>query len=100
MESMLKTALQFLIKIYAWAISPLTGPNCRFHPTCSVYAHQAIEHHGALKGSVLAIKRLIHCHPYYKGPMIDEVPPSIDWTGIIGYKRGIQNKAQKQERHN
>lgn len=92
---MLKTALQFLIKIYAWAISPLTGPNCRFHPTCSCYAHEAIERHGALKGSALAIKRLIRCHPYYKGEMIDEVPPSIDWAGIIGYKHAYQKQPRK-----
>ncbi len=84
----MKTVLKFLIRVYAYILSPLTGPNCRFYPTCSAYAHEAIDRHGAGKGVVLAAKRICKCHPYHKGEMIDPVPASIDWKDILGYKRG------------
>jgi uncharacterized protein len=69
----LKTILKFLIKIYQYGISPFLGGNCRFYPTCSEYALEAIEIHGALKGSWLAIKRILRCHPYNEGGC-DPVP--------------------------
>lgn len=71
----MKRVLQLLIKLYAGAISPFTVRACRFQPTCSAYAHQAIEAHGPLKGAWLAIKRIARCQPFYKGPAIDPVPP-------------------------
>ena len=52
------------IKIYQILLSPLIGPSCRFNPTCSHYAIQAITKYGALKGSYLALKRIIRCHPW------------------------------------
>lgn len=70
----MKKLLQALIKAYSIAISPFLGRNCRFHPTCSAYADQAIEAHGALKGTWLALKRIGKCHPYYKGEFHDPVP--------------------------
>ena len=70
----MKTVLKFLIKIYALALSPWMGRNCRFHPTCSAYALEAIDEHGALKGSWLAIKRLSKCHPFNKSDPTDPVP--------------------------
>lgn len=82
-----KSALKSLIRVYAYAISPLMGGKCRFYPTCSTYAINAIDHHGVAKGGVMALKRLLKCHPWYKGEMLDPVPASIDWTGVIGYKR-------------
>ena len=69
----MKTILKFLIKIYQYGISPFLGGNCRFYPTCSEYALEAIEIHGALKGSWLAIKRILRCHPYNEGGC-DPVP--------------------------
>lgn len=66
--------LQILIKAYAYAVSPFLGRNCRFEPTCSRYAQEAIGTHGALKGSWLAVKRICKCHPFYKGPGFDPVP--------------------------
>jgi putative membrane protein insertion efficiency factor len=52
------------IKMYQIVLSPLIGPSCRFNPTCSYYAIQAITKYGALKGLYLALKRIIRCHPW------------------------------------
>ncbi len=52
-----------LIKIYQYGISPILGPKCRFVPTCSQYAQEALQKHGLIKGLGLAIKRIIQCHP-------------------------------------
>jgi putative membrane protein insertion efficiency factor len=71
----MKKALQVPIHIYRKFISPLTPPSCRFYPTCSEYALEALEEHGALKGSWLAAKRIAKCHPFHAGG-IDPVPPS------------------------
>lgn len=63
-----------VIKGYQRFISPLFGTNCRFQPTCSCYAHQAIERFGVFKGSWLATKRILRCHPLNEGGE-DPVPP-------------------------
>lgn len=63
-----------LIKLYQTLISPLTPSTCRFQPTCSHYAKEAIMVHGARKGSVMALKRLFKCHPWGKSGY-DPVPP-------------------------
>ena len=65
--------LLFLIKIYKLFLSPLLGNNCRYHPTCSSYAIEALEAHGLIKGLYLAIKRVSKCHPL-GGSGIDHVP--------------------------
>ena len=62
-----------LIRIYRALLSPLFGPSCRFHPTCSEYAKTAIETHGPVRGLCLAVKRLIKCHPFHPGGF-DPVP--------------------------
>lgn len=62
-----------LIRGYQLVISPLLGPRCRFLPTCSDYAMEAIERHGAARGSWLATRRLLRCHPFNPGG-IDPVP--------------------------
>lgn len=61
------------IMIYRLLISPLLGPRCRFYPTCSSYAIEAIKVHGALFGLFLMVKRLLKCHPYHPGGY-DPVP--------------------------
>ena len=66
-----------IIKLYQMLISPLLGPNCRFHPTCSHYAIEAIAKHGVLKGGYLSVRRLIKCHPLHKGGL-DPVPETSD----------------------
>jgi putative membrane protein insertion efficiency factor len=63
----------FLIRLYQWTVSPLLGPRCRFHPSCSQYALQAVQQHGALKGTGLALRRLVRCHPFHPGGF-DPVP--------------------------
>ena len=62
-----------LIRLYQWTVSPLLGPTCRFHPSCSQYALEAVLRFGALRGSVLAMKRLARCHPWHPGGF-DHVP--------------------------
>ncbi len=61
----MKKILLALIRFYRKRISPLKQPCCRFIPTCSEYAQQAIEKHGAAKGSLLAVRRLLKCHPFH-----------------------------------
>lgn len=62
-----------LIKLYQWIVSPILGPKCRFTPTCSHYAVEALKKHGALKGLWLTIKRISRCHPW-GGQGYDPVP--------------------------
>ncbi|MEC8620816.1 MAG: membrane protein insertion efficiency factor YidD [Pseudomonadota bacterium] len=69
--------LLMLIRVYQVAISPLTRPRCRFQPTCSEYARQALVVHGFLRGSLLAIKRIARCHPFTDGG-VDLVPRCCD----------------------
>lgn len=61
------------IRFYRAAISPLMPPICRFHPSCSVYAITAIERHGVLRGYLLAVRRVLRCHPFHPGGF-DPVP--------------------------
>ena len=70
----MKKLLLALIRFYRRQISPVTPPSCRFTPTCSAYAQEAINKYGALKGGFLALKRLCRCHPFYKGDPYDPVP--------------------------
>jgi putative membrane protein insertion efficiency factor len=62
-----------MIQFYRKAISPWLPPACRYHPTCSAYALEAIERYGLSKGAVLAVKRLLRCHPFHAGGY-DPVP--------------------------
>ena len=70
----MKKILLLLLRFYQVAISPMLGQNCRFYPSCSEYATQAIRLHGAARGSLLAGKRLCKCHPWHPGG-VDHVPP-------------------------
>lgn len=63
----MKTVLIALLRFYRYAISPMLGRNCRFHPTCSEYAIEAVQRHGALRGGWLAAKRVGRCHPFNPG---------------------------------
>jgi putative membrane protein insertion efficiency factor len=69
----MRYVLKFLIRGYQLAISPFLGPRCRFYPSCSHYAIEAIETHGALRGCWLTMKRISRCHPWHEGGF-DPVP--------------------------
>jgi uncharacterized protein len=66
--------LVVLLRGYQLLLSPLLGPRCRFYPSCSAYAVEAITTHGALRGTYLAVRRLLRCHPWNPGGL-DPVPP-------------------------
>lgn len=70
---MLGKSLIALIRAYQYVLSPLLGNHCRFYPSCSHYAVEAIERHGALRGGLLTIARLSRCHPWHEGG-VDPVP--------------------------
>jgi putative membrane protein insertion efficiency factor len=69
----MKTLLLGLLRAYQYALRPMLGANCRFYPSCSDYAREAIERHGALRGVWLSARRVARCHPYHAGGY-DPVP--------------------------
>ena len=70
----MKRVFLAVIRFYQRQISPGLPPRCRYIPTCSQYAVEAIEKYGAAKGGWLALKRLLRCHPFHKGDFYDPVP--------------------------
>ena len=75
---MLERLLLRLIGAYQYLLSPWVGNSCRYWPTCSEYAREAIERHGAGRGTYLAVCRLGRCHPYGRGG-VDPVPDNFSW---------------------
>jgi len=69
----MKSLLQLPIRFYRLLISPMLGTNCRYHPSCSTYALEAIDRHGALRGGWLSVRRVCRCHPW-GGHGYDPVP--------------------------
>lgn len=72
----MRTLIITLIKFYKYFISPILGNHCRFYPSCSSYAIEAVQRHGTLKGSWLSLVRLLKCHPYHEGG-VDPVPEKV-----------------------
>jgi uncharacterized protein len=70
----MRVVLTSLIRLYRYALSPLLGPNCRFYPSCSCYAEEALNAHGVLRGGWLSVRRILRCHPWHPGGY-DPVPP-------------------------
>lgn len=69
----MRKILILCIRAYRYLISPMMGPHCRFHPTCSCYAQTALEQHGLWRGSWLTLRRIGRCHPWHAGGL-DPVP--------------------------
>ncbi len=69
----MKMLFKSLIRAYQYAVSPLLGSHCRFHPSCSAYCVEAVERYGVMQGAWLAVKRLFRCHPLHSGGF-DPVP--------------------------
>lgn len=89
---MIKRTLLLLIRGYQRFVSPFTPPRCRFYPTCSHYAVEALETHGALKGTWLSIKRVLKCHPLHPGG-IDLVPE----TDTYKKERSERSRSEKTD---
>lgn len=70
----LSYVLKGLITVYKYVVSPLLGPKCRYLPTCSSYAMEAIDQHGPFKGGYMGLRRILRCHPW-GGSGFDPVPP-------------------------
>lgn len=70
----MRLVLTAAVRCYRWFLSPLLGPNCRFYPSCSCYAEEALQRHGAIRGSYLTMRRIMRCHPWHDGGY-DPVPP-------------------------
>jgi len=70
---MIQKLILFLVWFYKKAVSPYLRPCCRYYPSCSDYAYEAVEKHGAFRGSFFALKRILRCHPFHGGGY-DPVP--------------------------
>jgi putative membrane protein insertion efficiency factor len=81
----MKNILLWLIKAYRYVISPWLGNHCRFYPSCSQYAIEAIEYHGAWRGLWLGVKRLLRCHPFHPGGY-DPVPKEVKSSDENNYE--------------
>jgi len=80
MRHFAKLVVLRLLQAYKWVISPLLPPACRYVPTCSEYAMEAVERYGVLRGGVMAFTRLLRCHPFVRGgydPVVKILPPVI-----------------------
>jgi putative membrane protein insertion efficiency factor len=78
MEKYAKLVALQLLRAYKWAISPMFSPACRYVPTCSEYAMEAVERYGAVRGGLMAWWRLLRCHPFVHGgydPVVSKNPP-------------------------
>ncbi|HXX21176.1 MAG TPA: membrane protein insertion efficiency factor YidD [Candidatus Acidoferrum sp.] len=85
-------ALLFLVRCYMVFLSPFFGGACKFHPSCSHYAYEAIARHGARRGVALAVKRLLRCRPFTMGgfdPVPEPESPSMSLAAAANDERGL-----------
>jgi len=90
------------VRLYQVAVSPLLGPRCRFYPSCSSYAVQALRRHGPLRGTALALWRVLRCHPWNPGG-VDPVPPRRGprhrGADPHGHRQPASSRSSRQRRH-
>jgi putative membrane protein insertion efficiency factor len=91
MENDMKYIFIYLVKFYKKFISPMLPKSCRYHPTCSEYAIDALQKHGAVKGSIMSFFRILRCNPFFKGGL-DPVPDRFT------LKRGEYEEETKQNK--
>ena len=72
----MRHVLILLVRVYQWTLRPFIGAHCRFEPSCSAYAVEALQHHGALRGAGLSARRVLRCNPWNEGGM-DPVPEQV-----------------------
>jgi len=82
MQDLAKLVVLYMLRAYKWAISPLFLPACRYVPTCSEYAMEAVERYGALRGGFMAVARLLRCHPFTRGGYDPVVRYGVDTPGL------------------
>ena len=82
MRNVAQLVVLYMLRAYKWAISPLFPPACRYVPTCSEYAMEAVERYGALRGGLMAIARLLRCHPFAHGGYDPVVKNGSDAQGL------------------
>ena len=95
----MKKILQFLVLIYQKTLSPFMGNQCRFTPSCSCYTHEALEKHGAIKGTILGLWRILRCNPFNKSSWVDPVPenfPSFKFRGAFAPFKLFRYKTPKE----
>ena len=92
---MLTLIAKNLIKLYQRILSPIIGNQCRYHPTCSCYAHDAYDKFGFFKGTLLTIMRICSCHPYSKRPWTDPVPERFALRDLVMYKNNTSHQLKK-----
>jgi putative membrane protein insertion efficiency factor len=80
-----------LIRVYQWTLSPLLGPVCRYHPSCSRYGFGSIRDHGPLLGSWLAGRRILRCNPWARGGVDPVAPRGAGWATLVWRARGPED---------
>jgi len=95
---MAKQIVKAPIRFYRKFISPLKPPTCRFYPSCSLYALQAIDEYGALRGGWMALKRIARCHPFHPGGF-DPVPPNPNKRRATADLSGEERTDSEQSTH-
>lgn len=93
-----------LIRLYQWTLSPLLGPVCRYHPSCSRYGFGSIHDHGPILGSWLAGRRILRCNPWARGGVDPVVPRGAGWATLVWRARApedpeaLEDQAQPADR--
>jgi len=87
-----------LIRLYQWTLSPLLGPVCRYHPSCSRYGFGSIRDHGPLLGSWLTGRRILRCNPWARGGADPVVPRGAGWATLVWRARAPEDPADDPDR--